>query len=331
MTAVQAELTSGPLLVTPTAVLVYDGPAHALEWYDARRGGITATDIVKILGFSDYGDATSVWADKRATDPDDGMSEAARWGLILEDPVARRWAEVHGTSVDPVGVLAHVDRRHHRASLDRLVRVCPDGDGPCGLQVKCRSAFKAGSWREEVPDDVYVQEQWEMHVAGYRHMHVAVLFGGNSPRWLRVDRDDPDVAALVADADRVWRDVQTGTPPMVEPSERHLRVLEALYPDREGSAAITESTARALIANWVDAKAELTVANAAAKRAKNAVKAAEAAMVEALGAAEAAYVDGHPEPAFAYFQRIRPVAARVDRWHEIKVPRAWTTSEGASK
>ena len=63
------------------------------------------------------------------------------------------------TSTSEIGVIAHIDYPHHRASLDRLVMRCPDSDGPCGLQIKTRSAFKADDWRRDVPDDVWVHLQ----------------------------------------------------------------------------------------------------------------------------------------------------------------------------
>ena len=75
--------------VTPTGVLVYDGAPHTDEWFAARRRGITATDVPKILGLTEYGTARHVWLDKQGLAPVDEGSEAARWGTLLEDIVAK--------------------------------------------------------------------------------------------------------------------------------------------------------------------------------------------------------------------------------------------------
>lgn len=278
-------------LVTPTGVLVYDGPVHSDGWYGARRGGITATDAVKILGLSKYGTAVDVWADKRGVATDDGMSEAAEWGLIHEPAIDARWCQLHGTTTSEVGVLANVRHLHHRASLDRLVTRCPDGDGPCGLQIKTRSAFKAGEWSSEVPDDVYVQEQWEMHVTGFRHMHVAVLIGGNQMSSYRVDVDPDDQAVIVARADEVWEAVAADRPPAVlSPDVAVIDSLNRLYRQRDGAAVLERAQAEALVADWLDRKRVETEANRAARAATTARKEAEVAMVAALGPSEAAFV-----------------------------------------
>lgn len=110
---------------TPTGVLVYDGPPVTDEWFKVRREGITGTDLPKILGLSKYGTALSVWLDKRGELRDEA-GEAARWGNLLEDVVAQEWALRNHTSVEAVGVIANIDHPWQRASLDRLVKQCPD-------------------------------------------------------------------------------------------------------------------------------------------------------------------------------------------------------------
>lgn len=313
-------------LVTPAGVLVYDGPAHTEEWYAARRGGITATDMVKILGYGgDYGNATSVWAHKTGRLNDEPAGEAAQWGLDHEPMIALRWGERHSTSTSSVGVLARAEHPQHRASLDRLVTVCPDGDGPCGLQLKTRSAFKGGDWRDDVPDDVYFQEQWEAYVAGYRHMHVAALIGGNKLESHRVDLDGPDLAQMIAKADEVWAAVKANEPPRDAPNKLLTSVLNKLYPKREGQQQLTDMQVQGLLARHRRVKAALTEANAAQKKAKKAVEAVEAEMVALLGAHQAAFTDGSPEPAFAVVPRSRAGHyVNESNWNEIKVSKTWT-------
>lgn len=326
--SVPAQRTAALARPTPTGVLVYDGEPHTPEWYEARLAGITATDLVKIMGRSDYGNARSVWMNKRGELPEDPAGEAAWWGLAHEPKIAERWSDQHGTSVASVGVLAHEDHLHHRASLDGLVLRCPDGDGPCGVQYKCRSAFKAGQWRHDVPDDVYVQEQWECHVAGFRHMHVACLLGGNHLVPFRVDRDDDDLAILVEAAEDVWARVCNGEPPVVRPDDLLLRILAARYPNRAGQRTLDEQQALTLRSRWLAARGVQRTADAAARVAKTAVEAVTAELVDALGPAEAAFVDGYQVPAFTYAERSRQGYVVADKtYRQMEITDAFTKGE----
>jgi predicted phage-related endonuclease len=284
------------------------------------------------MGYSRYGNAVSVWADK-LNRWDDQAGEAAGWGTAFEPLILDKWAALNGTDVRPVGVLAHAELTHHRASLDALVIRCPDDPdaGPvCGCQVKCRSAFKTGEWREDVPDDVYVQEQWEMHVTGYRHMHVAVLFGGNELRQFRIDRDDDDIALLVAEADRVWAAVQADTQPDARDNSTALAVLNRLYAQREGQIEMDAAQAAALLANVADAADRRRAARAAAKSADASYDVAVAAVVKLLGAADRAYVEDRAAPVFEY-----RLNERAGRWQapysyrELKVDKTFLSSLAA--
>lgn len=216
------------------ADVITDAAPETDEWFAARRMGITATDVVKILGLSKYGNALGVYHDKRGElEPDKG-GPAAEWGHLLEDVVAQKWAADNGFTVARVGVLANRDQPWQLAALDRLV----DGCGDCWLEVKCRSAFKAGAFRDDVPDDVLAQVAWQRMVTGLDHGHVAVLIGGNDLREFRYDRD-PDVEAYVLDEARaVWQCVQDGTPPQVDSTDALLDILNRLYPDRAGATEV---------------------------------------------------------------------------------------------
>ncbi len=289
-----------PPLATPTAFTVTTAPAHDDEWFAARRAGITATDLPKILGLSHYGNATSVWADKLGLLPWEPTSEAAQWGLDLEDLVATRWAERTGAGLEgeQLGILARVDRPEYRATPDYLVTNCPDAEGPCILQVKTRSAFTGKRWRDDVPDDVLAQVTWEMVVTGYRHCHVACLLGGQKLLNVRVDLDGPTAVLCMREADRVWAAVQSGQRPVDDPTDTLARVLDSIYTDRTGRITELETdTAAALLANYADALSlEATAKEAKAK--------ARAALIDALGNAELAVapdpLTGDLAPAFAY-------------------------------
>lgn len=230
---------------TPTGVIVTAAEPGTDEWFAARREGITGTDLPKILGLTKYGNALSVWMDKRG-ELEDEAGEAAAWGNILEGPVADEWARRHGAAIKPIGVLAHHELTWMRASLDRKVLTCPDGElGECGLEIKTRSAFKASEWKEGIPDDTLAQIAWGCIVSGYDHTHVAALIGGQKLVSLRYDRDETLEAYLVDAAKPVWDAVREGFPPEAHPDAEGvlLGLLDRLYAAREGARDLDPTTA----------------------------------------------------------------------------------------
>lgn len=239
--------------LTLGAVVVCDAAPESDDWYATRRAGITATDLPKILGLSGYGNALSVFHDKRGDLPPDAGGPAARWGHLLEDVVAQAWAQDHGVTVTPVGILANRKYPWRLAALDRIVETCPDGDGPCWLEVKCRSAFKAGAWRDDVPDDVLAQVAWQRIVTGLDHGHVAVLIGGNDLREFRYDRDDAVENLLIDEATTLWHAIRNGTPPVVDATSMLLDLLDRLHPNRAGSTPLDRDTYLHLKAEYDEA------------------------------------------------------------------------------
>ncbi|WP_431976140.1 YqaJ viral recombinase family protein [Micromonospora haikouensis] len=177
---------------TPTAVRLLAADTDRDTWLAARRRGIGSSDVAAILGVADKHTAVHVYRDKRGELVDDA-GEAALWGRLLEEPVAREWARRQRSVVQRVGLVAHVDEPWRMATLDRRVAECPmnrEIRTACALEVKCRSAFKASRWRSDVPDDVLAQAVWQMAVTGYDHIHVAVLLGGNELKMTVVERDE---------------------------------------------------------------------------------------------------------------------------------------------
>lgn len=274
MTAVTDEL------ITPTGVLVadIDPLVDRPAWLAVRRLGIGSSDIPAIVESSGYKTKLEVWLDKRGELPDQDTSEAALWGILLEDIVAREWAKRHQVDVTRVGTLAHIGHPWRMANLDRLVTGCPGADA-CLLEVKTRSAWVAGSWREDVPDDVLAQVQWQLHVTGLPHAHVACLVGGQRLVEHIVDPDPEVIGYIVAETTALWDQVQTGVMPHVDPSALLLDLLDRLHPDRAGAVSLDAPTILAI-------KADIDAASADEKAAVGRKDAAKATLVALLGPAD---------------------------------------------
>lgn len=230
--------------ITPTGHLILSADATRDTWLDARRDGITATDLPAILGLSKYKTAIDVWMEKVAPssenfEPAIGEKEAALWGIVLEDTVARTWAEHAGVTVRRIGIIAHQDHDWMRASLDRLVTGCKDGR--CGLEVKTRSGYVGDEWDKGVPADVAAQVHWQLMVSGLDHIHVIALIGGQRLVEHSITLDGVNIPETIGYAKTVWDAVQHGKAPKLPEAVWTDDYLEQLHPERTGEAEADES------------------------------------------------------------------------------------------
>lgn len=277
--------------------VILPASADRAEWLAVRRGGIGSSDVADIMGVG-YKTAGHVYYDKRGELPDDDAGEAALWGNLHEETVAREWARRNRSTVRRVGLIARRDHPWKMCTLDRRVAECPlrrDIREQCACEVKTRSAWSAGSWRRDVPDDVLAQVLWQIHVTGYDHIHVACLIGGNDYRQYVVRRQGNEqlIDDIVTVAFRMWLDIQAGRPPATTGEESPDALLDLygrLHPDREGVADLDGDPAVGLAA-YEDLRTyeEQRLREAAARREK---KAAKARLVARLGGAAHAALDG---------------------------------------
>ncbi|MFI6819761.1 YqaJ viral recombinase family protein [Micromonospora sp. NPDC050187] len=231
--------------VTPTAVRLLPADADRDTWLAARRQGIGSSDVAAILGVADRSTAVHVYRDKRGELVDDA-GEAALWGRVLEEPVAREWARRQRSVIQRVGLVAHVDEPWQMATLDRRVAECPlnrEVRTACALEVKLRSAFKAHRWRSDVPDDVLAQTAWQMRVTGYGHIHVAVLLGGNEMKMAVVERDERMESYVVREVTRFREQhLLAGVEPEwdLDKAAALIEMDALMHPERVGEISLDE-------------------------------------------------------------------------------------------
>lgn len=238
--------------VTPTAYLVLPADASRDEWLAARRAGIGASDVPAILGVEEAnGTARKVYYDKRGESVDDA-GDAAYWGSLFEEPVAREWAKRNRSVVRRVGLVANIDDPVMMCTLDRRITECPlpqTRREQCALEVKCRSAFKAARWHANLPDDVAGQMLWQLAVTGYEHLHYAVLVGGNDYRQGVVRRADHEatIRHITTACHRFWDEfVVPGIVPAGDPEhgEREAAMYKRMHRQRSGLVSADPAEAR---------------------------------------------------------------------------------------
>lgn len=290
--------------VTPTGYRVLSADVDDREWLDERRRGVGSSDVAAILGVAEHRTALHVWYDKTGRYSEDDAGEAALWGRLHEDTVAREWQRRNRSTVKRVGIVGHLEHPWMRCTLDRQVGVCPldrERAGHCALEVKTRNAFVAGKWRREVPDDVLAQVVWQMAVTGYSHIHVACLIGGNDYRQYVIRRDEGLQADIVTAASTFWHTNVLGR---VKPDVDYdayagdlVDLDNRLHPDRSGSTRVGGLRIWSLVHEYEENRL-------AAKRHEAAKDAAKAEMVMVLDGAEVALAEeGREAPVWTYFER----------------------------
>jgi putative phage-type endonuclease len=221
---------AAPRVMTPTAGMDRD------EWLAWRRQGLGASDAAAVLGQDPWTSPWVLYLDKRGELPDDGdAGEAAYWGRVLEDTIAREYASRTGARVHRRNaILASPSETPMLASPDRYIDAAAAPDGHQGrgyLEIKSTSAFKADEWAHgEAPLAYHLQWQHAACVLDVTWGALACLVGGQQLVVRHMERDDELVSHLRDAERRFWYDhVRAGVPPAIDGSDSTRRALERLY------------------------------------------------------------------------------------------------------
>lgn len=145
-------------------------------WHAARRGGVTATDIVTILGLSSWDSVYSLFWRKLGQVPDEPDNDRMALGRALEPYVVERWRLEHGYGLSNIidGQLYRSSARAWQmATLDRWL--VGDLEG-WPLECKTWASADARSWDDGPPARVRAQVLWQMDVMDVAAGHVGVVF-----------------------------------------------------------------------------------------------------------------------------------------------------------
>lgn len=242
-----------------TAVLI---PASSeTEWLEARRQGVTASEIAILMGLSPYSSPYALYHQKLGNlgeQPDTAVLERGR---VLEPHIADKFIERHpdlmaaGTGRE---LFAHQDRPWQMATPDRLL--CDDmrldftGDGatieefePVAV-LECKVDGGSDEWGDEgtgeIPVHYRCQVLWQMDVMGVDRAYVACL---RVRDWrirvyeLTLDDDARDDLMLMRSAAELFLDrIAAGAEPDVDWRLATIAALKTLHPsvDDDVTAAI---------------------------------------------------------------------------------------------
>ncbi|MEK4636848.1 YqaJ viral recombinase family protein [Bacillus sp. FSL W8-0519] len=200
------------------------------QWLQARTQGIGGSDVSAIAGLNKWKSAVQVFLEKtQAIEKKDIQSEAAYFGNVLEEVVAKEFAKRTDLKVQRRNaILQHPEYPWMLANVDRLIV----GE-KVGLECKTASEYLKKEWGdEEVPAAYLLQCQHYMAVTGYEAWWIAVLIGGNKFVHKKIERDEELIQYLIDIEKDFWlNNVEKNEPPMFDGSDASTELLKHLYPE----------------------------------------------------------------------------------------------------
>lgn len=224
------------------------------KWLAVRNQGIGGSDASVIMGLNPYKSAYRLWLEKRGVAESEDLTgnQHIYWGKKNEANIADWFQEETGKKIRRLGTLQNRENPFLIANVDRMVT----GED-AGLEIKTAGASQYKKWKDdEIPDSYYCQCLHYMATTGADYWYIAVLLDGNDAKWKRIERNEDDIKALIAEEKKFWELVKTNTPPPVDGSMSCGNALKWKYKGDPGSETMLPVEAEDLI-NELDKDAEV--------------------------------------------------------------------------
>ena len=209
------------------------------DWLQLRRTSIGGSDVATILGFNKYKSPYQLWLDKTgqididASDP----SEAAYWGNVFEETVAKEFTKRTGAKVrNDNHMYFHREYDFLSANVDRQVV----GENAI-LECKTASMFLSDKWEgENIPDQYIFQVQHYLNVLDKEYAYIAVLVGGQKFQWKRIERDQELIDIIQERLIAFWEvNVKQNVAPPIDGSQAATDFLKERYANSQAGKEIT--------------------------------------------------------------------------------------------
>lgn len=238
------------------------------DWLKERTKGIGGSDVATILGLNPYKTPLQLWEEKTGKASGTTAGEAAYWGTVLEEIVAKEFSQRTGMKVQKVNyMLSTGENGWMRGNLDRAV-INPEIAGrvsvlkpekakesarllstDIGLECKTASVYMSDQWGDsqeaeilngkvmtdhKIPLYYETQIQWYMAVTGIKTFYVAVLIGGQDFRLYEVKRDQDVIDVIVSKCRDFW---ENNVLKDVPPAPVNVDDIKKLYSKDNGEMA----------------------------------------------------------------------------------------------
>lgn len=212
------------------------------KWLAVRRQGLGGSDAGTIMKLNPYKSRLTLWMEKTGQKAEDNLSDnqAAYWGTVFEEPIARWFCEQTGKKVRRCGTVQSTKHPWMLANMDREIV----GE-QAGLEVKTAGVKQYAFWKgDNIPDRYYCQIQHYMMVTGYTKWYLAALIGGNDAIIKEVPRNDKFIEELFAAEAGFWTLVENNIMPEIDGTPDTDTALTGMYPQAvDDSTLVTPRTA----------------------------------------------------------------------------------------
>lgn len=204
-----------------------------LAWLESRRNGIGSSDVAKIIGLSEWGNALTVYNAKVDPARSEELTPPLEWGHRLEPVVASAIMDHYGWKLDKVPTLRHAKHEFLIASPDRVNQ---DGD-----LIEIKTTSRSVGWGDidtnEIPEQYWLQTQHQLEVADRQICWVFVLIGHCDFRRYRVERDPDYMPTVFESLAEFWACVESKTPPAFDWSHPvTLAAVKRMFVPKPGTA-----------------------------------------------------------------------------------------------
>lgn len=232
-----------------TATLI--STATEAEWLEARRKGVTASEIAVVLGLSPYGSPFELYHRKTGTLPLElADNDEMALGRYMEDFMAGRFAERHPEFIvdgDGRRLFAHPERPWQMATPDRLIQDSAtfgiaEHDGVFEVEnlavLECKIDGGSDEWGDDGTDEIPVhyrcQVLWQMDTLGVTTGYVAcLLWQKRKVRVYELTMDaqaQADLKIMRSGARRFLERIDHGDEPAVDWRPATTGALRTLHP-----------------------------------------------------------------------------------------------------
>lgn len=214
------------------------------EWKELRSHYIGGSDAAAVVGLNAFSSPYALWAEKTGKAPGFSGNLATEVGTYLEEFVAQKFAAETGKKVRKSNQsFFNSDYPWAIANIDREI-IGEDA----GLEIKTTSELNMKKFRGgEYPANYYCQCVHYMAMTGKQRWYLAVLIGNRDFRWFTIERDEAEIAALMAAEADFWEMVKNNTPPVADGSQATTAAIKTIYAEsNEDTVDLTlENTALA--------------------------------------------------------------------------------------
>lgn len=238
------------------------------EWKELRSHYIGGSDAAAVVGLNAFSSPYALWAEKTGKVHGFSGNLATEVGTYLEEFVAQKFAAETGKKVRKCNQsFFNSDYPWAIANIDREI-IGEDA----GLEIKTTSEmnmkkFKGG----EYPANYYCQCVHYLAMTGKLRWYLAVLIGNRDFRWFTIERDEAEIAALMAAEADFWELVKNNTPPVADGSQATTAAIKTIYAESSGGTVdlTLENTA---LAQYISLEKQIAELKAMRDEAANKIK-----------------------------------------------------------